>query len=177
MKRKTRLVFIGLALSLLVGVSLVGTQPSHADLACELQLANDWWAADSQYTSTFNSWYRGQPTSCSDQCATTTCSGLSGSQLTTCMTNCVNSCDSTRFSAFQSAQSNLITVAGRNCGLDSPNFCDGAQAAADSCASTYHNRLAHPMRNPDGSYDVTWASWVMESYTSCIEVSGIDRCQ
>ena len=176
MKRKTRLVLIGLVLSILIGGGLVGTPPSRADLACELQLANDFWAADSQYTTTFRSWYLGKPTTCDAQCSPQ-CSSLTGSAHTTCMNNCINSCNSTRFSAFQGAQTNLMTVAGRDCPLDSPNFCDGAQAAAANCTSTRNSRMANPVRNPDGSLDITWASMVMESYSACMEVSGIDQCQ
>lgn len=178
MKRKTQLVLIGVVLSLLLGGALAETQPGHAApaiLSCEIDLWEDFLEADSTYTSTFLSWYRGQPVSCDSQC-NTQCISLTGSAWTTCMNNCLASCNATRFAAFQDAQENLIDVASRACPM-TLDQCDAARDRKAACNNAYNNHLANPVRDGNGNYDMTWLSMVFEEYSSCTSASGIEMCE
>lgn len=175
MKRKKQLVLIALFLSALLGASLATTQPARADLSCELQLWEDFLNANSTYTTRFQSWYFGRPVSCQTEC-TPQCEHLSGSEKTECLNTCINSCNSTRFTAFQGSQDNLLDVARRRCPM-TLDMCAAARERRDICNSTYLFRLANPELDANGNYDLTWLSHVFEEQTSCIESSGIWACE
>jgi hypothetical protein len=178
MQRKTQLVLIGLVFTILLGGNLAGTQSgqaAHAVVDCESDLWNAFIAANSTYTSTFRSWYRGDPISCNQQC-TPQCNGLSGAALTTCMNNCITSCDSTRFAAFQGAQQGLIDVASQTCPV-SQDQCAAARARRDACNATYQAHLADPMLDENGNYDLTWLGMVFEEHSSCMAASLIEACE
>jgi hypothetical protein len=176
MQRKTQIVLIGLVLSVLLGGGLVGTQPSRAAFFdCETDNWNAFLGANSTYTITFRSWYRDDPTSCEQQCAPQ-CQSLTGSEWTTCMNNCIISCNNTRFTAFQSAQQTLMDVSNQYCPA-SQDQCDAARARRDACNGTYQGHFADPMLDENGNYDLTWLGMVFSEYSSCMAASRIEACE
>lgn len=177
MKRKTSLVILGMILSVLLGTSLVGTQPSfaHMSFECEIDRFNAFMNANDQYTTTFHSWYLGQPVSCEQQC-TTQCNGLSGSAWTTCMNNCNNSCNSSRYTSFTGAQDALIAAGNQTCPYN-PDFCDAARAMRDQCNLTYSSHMENPVLDGNGNIDDIWLDAVLTEYMSCRTASGIDSCE
>ena len=177
MKRKTSLVIVGMLLSVLLGASLVGTPPGYAHMSwdCEIDRFNAFMNANDQYTTTLYSWYFGEPVSCATEC-TPQCEGLSGPDLTTCMTNCISSCNSSRYNSFSSAQSALIAAANQPCSYN-PDFCDAAVSMYEQCVFTYNSRMAEPVLDGNGEMDGTWWSSVLTEYTACVTASGIDSCR
>ena len=177
MKRKTSLVIFGVLLSVLLGASLVGTPPGYAHMSwdCEIDRFNAFMNANDQYTTTLYSWYFGQPVSCQQEC-TPQCNGLSGSAWTTCMNNCINSCDSSRYNSFAGAQNALIAAANQTCSYN-PDFCDAARAMNDQCVFTYNSQMANPVLDGNGDIDGIWWNAVWTEYMACVTASGIDSCR
>jgi hypothetical protein len=177
MKRKTSLVTLGMLLSVLLGVSLVGVKPGNAQTGfdCELDRFNAFMNADNQYTTTFQSWYFNQPVSCATECVTQ-CPGLSGSPLQTCLGNCIASCENSRFTAFMGAQDALIAAATRTCEYN-PDFCHTARYTFDQCQFTFNSQMENPVLAENGDIDGIWADAVYTEYMACRTASGIDYCQ
>ena len=177
MKRKTSLVILGMVLSILLGQSLVGMQSGYAHMSfeCEISRFNAYMNANDQYTTTFRSWYFGQPMSCQDQCIPQ-CNGLSGSAWTTCMNNCINSCNSSRYSSFMGAQDALIAAGNQMCPYNI-DFCDTARTLRNQCQNGFNTQMAEPVLDANGDIDSVWWDSVFTRYESCRAASGIDFCE
>ena len=175
MKTRTSLLIMGMVLTALIGQSLM--QPRRASaFDCETNLWNAFLNADSQYTSTFRSWYFGDPVSCESQCASGQCSGLSEPQLSACMSNCVAACNNTRYNSFTDAQDALISATSATCQYN-PDACAAARARRDECVSTNNLHWENPVLDGEGNPDQEWASMVMTEYSSCLSASGISSCE
>lgn len=176
MKRKTSLVILGMVLSVLLGASLLGIQPGYAYMTdCEMDRFNAFMNANDQYTTTFRSWYFGDPVSCTAQCSPQ-CQGLSGSAWSTCMSDCISSCDSSRYNSFTGAQDALISAAGMTCSYN-PDFCAQARALRDQCNLTYSSHMENPVLDENGDIDGTWWNTAWTEYMACRTASGIDSCE
>jgi hypothetical protein len=176
MKRKTSLVILGMVLSVLIGASLVSMQPAYAYMSdCEMDRFNAFMNANDQYTSTFRSWYFGEPESCTTQCSPQ-CQGLTGSAWTTCMNDCISSCDSSRYNSFTSAQDSMIAAANQTCSYN-PDFCAQARALRDQCVMNFNSQMENPVLDENGEVDVIWGDAVITEYMSCRTASGVDSCE
>lgn len=178
MKRKTSRVILGMLLSILLGASLVGMQPGQAYSDCELDRFNAFMNANDQYTTTFHSWYFGQPVSCSIQCQNE-CNQLPEPQRTSCQANlssCVTSCDSARFNTFTSAEDALISAANQYCSYNL-DFCSQARGIRDQCVATYFGHMENPVLDGNGDIDLVWADMIITQYSSCIAASGVNYCE
>lgn len=167
------------ALTALVGCLMwaVGVRESHADWSdCEIQRFNDFMAADALYTTTFDSWHRGLPTTCAQDC-NQQCANISNpAQKAQCMSNCTSSCNNSRLNAYIGAQDNLSGVASRSCPY-SLDYCAAARARRDQCNLMYYSHVQNPMYNPDGSIDEVWDAHVMQEVEYCHLASGIGLCE
>lgn len=177
--KKTKLaLFLGIVFSLLLGPSLVGIQPSyaHRSIDCETERFNAFMGANDQYTSTFRSWYFGLPVSCQQQCAPT-CNPISDPYLKgLCFSNCITSCDNSRYSSFTTAQNALVSAASEPCPHD-PDYCAQAFTAHQQCIATYFLHWENPVYDENGNIDGTWLSFVADEVMACRTASGIDNCQ
>ena len=172
MKRKVLLVLFGMVLTVLLAQSLV-TQPGHAHtlVDCDEDRLNAFMDADSQYTSTFRSWYFGDPETCGQECANQ-CSQGATSQCLECMENC----DSSRYSAFTSAQDSLMAAANQSCPFN-PDFCDQARHIRDQCVATRASYMQNPVLDENGNIDSTWRNFVIDEYWACWSASGVGACE
>lgn len=180
MNRKTSHLILGMALTVMVGLSLAGPQRGQAYRQfCEIERFYAFMAANDTYTSTFRSWYFGDPTSCTTQC-TNQCNQLpTQPERDQCLSNtaaCVSSCNSSRFGAFTSAQDSMITAANAPCTFDL-DFCEEARSLATECGNIYAAHMANPVLDENQQIDGTWWSTVFTEFTSCRTASGIDQCE
>jgi hypothetical protein len=179
MKRKTLLVTLGMLLTVLLGVSLVGTQPGYTQINndCETARYNAFMNATDQYTNTLYSWWLGQPLSCADEC-NPQCAvfALNVPAYSTCMSSCIAGCDSSRYNSFLGAQDALIAAANRTCQYN-PDFCRTAQATFDQCQFNYESQMANPVLVENGDIDGIWEDAIYTEYMACRTASGIDQCR
>ena len=92
------------------------------------------------------------------------------------MDSCVSNCHASRFSSFQDAQDNLLSVASRTCPIDLDQ-CDAARNRRDACNNDYNAHLSNPVLDANNNYDLTWLDSVFEEYSSCLAASGIENCE
>ena len=175
MKRKTTLVILGMVLSVLMAQLLAGTQPSYAYFDCETNRWNAFLNANDTYTTTLRSWYWGQPVSCFTECQPQ-CAQLSGSAWSTCMQNCVNNCNDTRYGAFVGAQNSLLAAVNMTCPFN-PDVCDQARYNRDQCVATYNLEWQYPGLDGNGNVDEVWADAVSTEFSACMAASGIMGCE
>ncbi len=180
MKRKTALVILGIVLSVLLGQSLAGTQPSYAYMFdCEMDRFNAFMNANDQYTTTFRSWYFSDPISCQTQC-TNQCNQLATqAERDQCMANlstCVNNCDTSRFNSFTTAEDNLMMAASMTCSYN-PDFCGQARALRDQCNATFSGQMENPVLDENEEIDGVWLGTVTTEFWACRTASGIDSCE
>jgi hypothetical protein len=180
MKRTPTVLLLGLVFSFLLGISLMGIQPTYARLEptrapasvdCETARFNAVMNADTQYTNTFRSWRYGVPVSCMAEC-TATC----GSSNPSCMSGCLTSCDDTRFDAFTTAQGVLGAAGNQPCAYN-PDQCDDARARRDACQATLNGQWETPDYDANGNIDITWRMYVSAQYMSCYAGTGMDSCE
>lgn len=180
MNRRSSRLILGMALTVLVGLSLAGPQRGQARMQfCEIERFYAFLAASDTYTSTFRSWYLGDPTSCTTQC-TNQCNQLPTQQeQAQCLSNlsaCVSSCDSSRYQTFSNAQDAMITAGNQPCQFD-PDFCEEARNQNAHCGNTYAAHMANPVLDENQEFDGTWWSTVFTEYMTCRTASGIDQCE
>ena len=179
MKRKTSLVIFGMVLTVLLGLSLLGPQRGRASWDCEIDRFNAFMSANDTYTTTFRSWYFGDPTSCYTQCVNQ-CNQLpAGPQRDDCMANlstCISNCDASRYTSFSSAQDALVAAANTPCTYN-PDFCDNARYLRDQCVWNYNLQMENPVLDENQEIDGTWWNTVITEYFSCRAASGIDQCE
>ncbi len=181
MKKTPISLLLGIGFSLLVGLSLMGIEPSYARIEstraltsvdCEIDRFNAVMNADVQYTGAFRSWRYGDPVSCYTQC-TGTCSG---SPNPFCMSDCMDACDDTRFDAFTSAGDALATAGNQPCAYN-PDQCDDARARRDQCQATRNAHWENPDYDANNNVDITWSMYVAAEYMSCYAGTGMDSCE
>ena len=179
MKRKTSIVILGMVLTILLGLSLGGPQRGQAYFDCEMDRFNDFMNANDTYTTTFRSWYFGDPISCMTECSNQ-CNQLpAGPQRDQCMASistCLSNCDSSRYDSFTSAQDALIMAANQPCTYE-PDFCAEARYLRDLCVLTYNSQMENPVLDENQQIDGTWWGVVSTEYWSCRTASGIDQCE
>jgi hypothetical protein len=178
MKRKTSRLILGMLLTLL-GLSLAGPQRGQASMQfCEIERFYSFLAASDTYTSTFRSWYLGDPTTCTTEC-TNQCNAMQEPQKSQCLANlntCITNCGNTRFSAHTSAEDAMITAANAPCQFD-PDFCEEARNQNTECGLIYAGHMANPVLDENEEIDDTWWSTVWTEYMTCRTASGIDQCE
>jgi hypothetical protein len=166
------LVRVMFCIGLLVMTMWIYVQPNSA-LDCESDRWDAFMSANDTYTTTFRSWYFGDPVSCQTTC-TQSCNGSSDPQ---CVSNCVSSCDTTRYNDFTTAQNGLVSAASQPCPIN-PDYCDNARYQNDLCNLQYTNYIENPVIDPEtGEWDQEWFSMVMTEGQSCTRASGIDNCR
>lgn len=171
MKRKL-LLLSGMFLSLLfLSQTPAGIQPSYAFFDCESQRWEAFLNANSTYTTTFRSWYFGEPLSCIQ-----VCQGQCGQNNPTCMAECLNTCDTTRYTAFTDAQDALTAAVSQSCTFN-PDFCDQARYNRDQCVWDYNLAWQYPELDANNEVDATWADTVSTTFSSCWAASGINGCE
>lgn len=181
MKKFTLALRLTFVFCMLIGCGLLWSpaNQAHTFYDCEIDRFNDFLDANSLYTTTFRSWYRNDPISCSTQC-TNQCNQISNpTQRQECMNNintCIASCDTGRYSDFTSAQDNLVSVGNRVCSYE-PDFCAEARYQRDQCNLNNSANWENPMYDENGNYDDEWLSFVIEASMSCRAASGIDQCE
>ena len=176
MKRRTTLIVFGMVISVLLVQLLAGTQPARAYFDCESDLWEAFMNANSTYTTTFHSWYLGQPESClqicEDKCAT-----VWGPEHQTCLSNCpFKSCVNERYHAFLDAQDALTLAVSHTCTFN-PDVCDQARYNRDQCVATYNLEWQYPLLDGDGNVDAAWSNTVSNEFFSCMSASGIMGCE
>lgn len=181
MKKFTLALRLTFVFCMLIGCGLLWS-PAHQARSfydCEIDRFNDFMAADSLYTTTFRSWYRNDPTSCTSDC-TNQCNQITNptarQQCFDNINSCIASCDTGRYNDFTAAQDNLVSVGNRVCSYE-PDFCAEARAQRDQCNLNHQANWENPMYDENGNYDDTWLSFVFEDYSTCRAASGIDQCE
>lgn len=175
MKRRTTLLIFGMVLSVLLVQLLAGPQPSHAYYDCESALWDAFMNANDTYTSTFRSWYLGQPETCLHHCQTQ-CSGLSGTAYSACIDSCLTNCNNERYDAFSDAQDALMSAVSQPCQFN-PDACDQARYNRDQCVATYNLEWQYPVLDANNNVDETWSNMVSTEFSSCMAASGIMACE
>lgn len=175
MKRKTSLVILGMVLCVLLVQGLMQSGHAYVSLDCETNRWDAFMNANNQYSSTFYSWYLGQPVSCNTECQSQ-CNGLSGAAWTTCMSDCIATCNNTRYNAFDSAQDALISAANQSCPFNLDE-CAAARARRDGCVSTVNGQLENPILDGSGNPDQEWLNMIATEYGSCLAASGVSGCE
>jgi hypothetical protein len=171
MKRKL-LVISGMLLGvLLLAQTPAGIQSGYAFVDCESDRWNAFLNANDTYTSTFRSWYFGEPVSCIQ-----VCQNQCGPSNPTCMQACLNTCDTERYNAFTSAQDALLAAVNQSCPVN-PDFCDQARYNRDQCVWDYNLAWQYPELDGNGNVDETWANTVSTTYSACWAASGINSCE
>lgn len=175
---RIRLVVLSLAGVSLLGIASLFSNPCFAS-DCETDRFYDWLNADSNYTSTFRSWYYGDPVSCDQQC-TQQCNAIQDpQQRQQCFANigaCISGCNSTRYTAFLGSQDTLMEVASRSCPFNI-DFCAQARGYRDQCVMTYNAQMTYPEFDEKGNIDQEWLAFVMNEYSACLMASGVQQCE
>ena len=179
MKRRTSRLILGMVLTVLVALTLAGPQQGKASMQfCEIERFYAFLAASDTYTTTFRSWYLGDPTSCLQEC-TSQCNQLQEPDKSTCLSNintCITNCDSNRYTTFSNAQDNMINVGNQPCPFD-PDFCEEARNQNAECGNIYAAHMANPVLDENEEIDDTWWLTVWTEYSTCRTASGIDQCE
>lgn len=184
--KKVALRFVVLSV-LVAGFGFYWTQTSWCT-DCETQRWNAFIAANDNYTTTFNSWYRDQPISCLSSCQAScqqTCGAIADPQqrqdcFTACnanLPNCTSNCRQTRNNDFIAARDALGSAGSEPCPVN-PDYCDAARIAIQQCNAQYAAHFENPMIDPTtGGYDSEWYNMVIFESFTCRSASGIDNCQ
>ena len=167
-----------MVVSLLLAQSWAQTPITYA-FDCEEDLYNAFLNANATYTTTFRSWYLGDPETCLTQCQNQ-CNQITDQTLKNqCIANlqtCVNNCNDTRYTAFTDAQDDLILATSQTCSYN-PDFCDTARARRDDCVWTYNLEWQNPMLDGNGNVDENWSNMVSTQFSACWSASGVSQCE
>ena len=174
MRTKSLALRLGIVFGCFLGQGVAWNQPAYGD--CESDRSDAFSDADSQYTSTFWSWYFGEPVSCQQECEGVCSYLIEFTELQHCIAICTNSCTDSRYAAYVSAQDALMEVASRTCPfyLDE---CAAARARRDGCVANFNAYMANPVYDENSNIDSNWAGFVLGAYGACLKASGVSNCE
>jgi hypothetical protein len=145
---------------LVVAFAAVGLDSSNCVNAttCYEAWAN-YYNADNAYYTARLSYINGSPTTCAEDCSSVTDP--------TARQQCIDNCQTTRATAYYSAQLDLFSKAEGTCTPETTNDCAEARYKANQCYINYDST----------GYDGEEAAAIDAQYFACITASKVDSCQ
>lgn len=138
----------------LVMVNSYNTTSASSNMNCSLNWSQ-WEAASDEWDSSYQSYYRNNPTSCLDEC-------VNSPTLITCL----NNCETARYERFAWASSITLVKAQATCApLPQPDQCQAAFMAHQMCLLKY---------NPYDITDPEELGALSDARTTCIEAAKYD---